>query len=182
MSFWSKPLKVALFTHHLPLHQVPPLITKENLMNFFQTLHQAVNKTNFSITKYLVAGLNPHAGEQGLLGQEETTELIPAIHAARAAGLPLEGPFPPDTLFQQALNQDKTMVIALYHDQGLIAFKLIAFTEGVNITLGLPFIRTSPDHGTAFDIAGQGQADPTSMKEAIKWAYRLLPKKPENAP
>jgi len=181
MSFWSKPLKVALFSHHLPLHQVPPLITRENLINFFQTLHQAISPTKFPIQKYLVAGLNPHAGEQGLLGEEEIKELIPAIQVAQKAGLPLEGPFPPDIVCRQALHQENTMVIALYHDQGLIAFKLVAFTEGVNITLGLPFIRTSPDHGTAFDIAGQGLADPTSMQEAIKWAYKLISNSPDNA-
>lgn len=181
MSFWSKPLKVALFSHHLPLHRIPPLITRENLIKFFQTLHQAISQTKFPIQRYLVAGLNPHAGEKGLLGEEEIKELIPAIQAAQRAGLPLEGPFPPDIVCRQALNQETTMVIALYHDQGLIAFKLVAFAEGVNITLGLPFIRTSPDHGTAFDIAGQGLADPTSLKEAIKWAYKLVSRRTNNA-
>lgn len=174
MSFWSQPLKVALFTHHLPLSQVSPLITKENLMNFFHDLHQAIMKTSVTIDEYFVAGFNPHAGEEGLLGQEEGTQIIPAVRAAQQAGLPIQGPFPPDTVFHQVLNRERTMVIALYHDQGLIPFKLVAFTCGVNVTLGMPFIRTSPDHGTAFDIAGQGKADPTSMKEAIKWAFRFL--------
>jgi len=173
MSFWSQSLKVALFTHHLPLAQVSPLITKENLLNFFQSLYQAINKTSVTIDEYLVAGFNPHAGEEGLLGQEEGTQIIPAVRAAQQAGLPIHGPFPPDTLFHQALDREKKMVIALYHDQGLIAFKLVAFTSGVNVTLGLPFIRTSPDHGTAFDIAGQGKAEATSMKEAIRWAFRF---------
>jgi 4-hydroxythreonine-4-phosphate dehydrogenase len=120
----------------------------------------------------LVAGLNPHAGEGGLMGQEEDAEVEPAVRAARAGGVRAAGPFPPDTVFRQALGRPDRLAVALYHDQGLIAFKLAAFETGVNITLGLPFLRTSPAHGTAFDIAGRGTADPRSMVEAIRIAAR----------
>ncbi|GAF84304.1 unnamed protein product, partial [marine sediment metagenome] len=122
---------------------------------------------------FLVAGLNPHAGEGGILGQEEETEIRPAIEEARAQGMPISGPFPPDTICREALDRPDRIVISLYHDQGLIAFKLLAFEEGVNVTLGLPFIRTSPDHGTAFDIAGKNQANPESLLQAIAFAFRF---------
>jgi len=120
-----------------------------------------------------VAGLNPHAGEEGLLGTEEIEKIIPAIKYCQSKDVPISGPFPPDIVCRKALNEPQKIVIALYHDQGLIAFKLGAFDEGVNVTLGLPFIRTSPDHGTAFDITGRGLADPKSMIEAIKMAVKL---------
>ena len=122
---------------------------------------------------FLVSGLNPHAGEEGLLGTEEKEEIFPAVKKAREEGVPIQGPYPPDVVFRKAYGLPDTMVIALYHDQGLIAFKMAAFDEGVNVTLGLPFVRTSPDHGTAFDIAGKGKADPLSMTEAIKLAIDL---------
>jgi len=121
----------------------------------------------------MVAGLNPHAGEDGLLGREETEEIIPAVKEARRHGIKINGPYPPDVVFRSALGKPETIVIALYHDQGLIPFKLAAFETGVNVTLGLPFVRTSPDHGTAFDIAGQNRADPRSLVEAIRLAAAL---------
>jgi 4-hydroxythreonine-4-phosphate dehydrogenase len=118
----------------------------------------------------LAAGLNPHAGEDGRLGREEIEEIGPAVAAAAAEGIPVSGPFSPDAVFLKALGRADAVVAALYHDQGLIAFKLEAFATGVNATLGLPFARTSPDHGTAFDIAGRGIADPRSMEEAVRLA------------
>ena len=120
-----------------------------------------------------MAGLNPHAGENGLLGREESDEIGPAVREARESGLPVTGPFPPDVVFRSALGHPEKVVVALYHDQGLIPFKIAAFETGVNVTLGLPFVRTSPDHGTAFDIAGGNRADPRSMIEAIRLAGRL---------
>jgi 4-hydroxy-L-threonine phosphate dehydrogenase PdxA len=120
-----------------------------------------------------VSGLNPHAGEEGLLGKEENEEISPAVKKAQEEGIPIQGPFPPDVVFRKAYGLSDTLVVALYHDQGLIAFKMAAFDKGVNLTLGLPFVRTSPDHGTAFDIAGKGKANPGSMSEAIKLAVEL---------
>jgi 4-hydroxythreonine-4-phosphate dehydrogenase len=120
-----------------------------------------------------VAGLNPHAGEEGLLGEEERTVIRPAVLAARGRGIQIEGPLPGDTVFVRATKGEFDAVIACYHDQGLIPVKLLAFGHSVNVTLGLPIIRTSVDHGTAFDIAGQDKADPTSLIEAILLAGRL---------
>jgi len=175
MSFWSESLKVALFTHHIPLKKALAQIKKSNLLNFFLLLQQVFKKAKMHTHRFLVAGLNPHAGESGLLGTEEIQEIAPAIAEARKTGMSIHGPFPPDVLFRQVLGQPDTMAIALFHDQGLIAFKIVAFDDGVNVTLGLPFIRTSPDHGTAFDIAGKGTASPKSMIEAIRLAARLQP-------
>ncbi len=175
MAFWSERLKIALYSHHIPLKTAVKKIKKENLLEFFLLLHQNVEKIQPQKFQYLVAGLNPHAGESGLLGSEEKEEIIPAIKQAQKKGMKISGPFPPDVVFRSALNCGDHIVIALYHDQGLIAFKLEAFERGVNLTLGLPFIRTSPDHGTAFDIAGKGMASAASMVEAIKLAAELSP-------
>jgi 4-hydroxythreonine-4-phosphate dehydrogenase len=120
-----------------------------------------------------VAGLNPHAGEAGLFGDEESAEILPAISDAREAGIEVAGPYPPDTVFHAAYQGDFDMVVCMYHDQGLIPLKMIAFDVGVNVTIGLPIIRTSPDHGTAYDIAWKGRANPSSMCEAMKLASRL---------
>jgi len=170
MSFWSERLKVALFTHHRPLLEAVAAVRKDALADFFMMLHRALGKTPGGPFTLLVAGLNPHAGEDGSLGREEDEEIGPAIDAARRGGVPITGPFPPDTVFIQARGEKDAVVVALTHDQGLIAFKLEAFATGVNVTLGLPFVRTSPDHGTAFDIAGKGMADPRSMEEALRLA------------
>jgi len=167
MFFWSPGLKVALFTHHIPLRDVISHIKRTELSDFFITLHRNLTQVGFSPSSYLVCGLNPHAGEGGLLGREEEEEIIPALLTGRESGLPLEGPHPPDVIFRLARARNSAVVIALYHDQGLIPFKLEAFEKGVNVTLGLRFVRTSPDHGTAFDIAGKGTADPESMVQAI---------------
>ncbi|MCI0469885.1 MAG: 4-hydroxythreonine-4-phosphate dehydrogenase PdxA, partial [Nitrospirae bacterium] len=124
-----------------------------------------------------VAGLNPHAGESGMFGGEEIKEIIPAIKRAKSEGIVVSGPFPPDTVFHKAYRGEVDIVVCMYHDQGLIPLKMIAFDKGVNVTVGLPIVRTSPDHGTAYDIAWKGVADPSSMIEAIKLAVRLkMPK------
>lgn len=173
MFFWSEDLKVALYTHHISLKQAIEKIKEKPLFEFILRLHDNMNKTPSLSFQFLVSGLNPHAGEQGLMGSEESEQILPAIEMARSEGIPIRGPFPPDIVFRDALNKPDKIVIALYHDQGLIPFKLQAFDRGVNLTLGLPFIRTSPDHGTAFDIAGKGMADPRSMIEAIRLAYQF---------
>jgi len=173
MSFFSNNMNIALFTHHISLKKALHKIKKNDLYHFFlklDTLTQKAFNRNFQL---LVPGINPHAGEGGIMGNEEINEIIPAVKAAQENGVNISGPYPPDTVFNIAYKDNKKIVAALYHDQGLIAFKLISFNEGVNVTLGLPFIRTSPDHGTAFDIAGKGTADATSMFEDIKLAARL---------
>lgn len=175
MTFWSERLKVALFTHHLPLKSALEEIKRENLQDFFLNLHKTIETIKPGTFHYLVSGLNPHAGEEGLFGSEEGEEIIPAITYAQKKGMRISGPYPPDIVFWKALNCSEKIVIALYHDQGLIPFKLESFENGVNVTLGLPFIRTSPDHGTAFDIAGQRKASANSMVEAIKLACGLSP-------
>lgn len=175
MAFWSERLKVALFSHHRPLAEAIDLVTRSNCARFFRVLREAVNRLPSGAYEFLVAGLNPHAGEEGLLGREERDEIIPAVEEARASGMRISGPHPPDVVFRRALDHPEKIVVALYHDQGLIAFKIVAFASGVNVTLGLPFVRTSPDHGTAFDIAGRNLADPASMKAAIRLAAELSP-------
>jgi 4-hydroxythreonine-4-phosphate dehydrogenase len=173
MTFWSDRMKTALFSHHLPLKEALKRVKRESLKDFFLRLHHCLEKIQPETFRFLAAGLNPHAGENGLLGSEEEKEIVPAIKEARKQGMRISGPFPPDVVFRSALNRAETVVIALYHDQGLIPFKLEAFEKGVNVTLGLPFIRTSPAHGTAFDIAGKGIASPQSIVEAIRLAYSL---------
>ena len=173
MAFWAAKIKVALFSHHISLKEAIKRIKTKTLLEFFQLLNNSLTQTGKTNMSLLVSGLNPHAGEEGLLGREEKEEIAPAVQKAQDGGIPIQGPFPPDVVFRKAYDLPDTLVIALYHDQGLIAFKMAAFDEGVNITLGLPFVRTSPDHGTAFDIAGKGQANPKSMTEAIKLALDL---------
>lgn len=170
MGFWSKSLKVALLNHHLPLRAALRQVKTENLARFFRGLDKSLKKTRPGGFEFLVAGLNPHAGEDGLLGREEIEEISPAVKRARRRGIKISGPFPPDVVFRMALGREDRFVIAMYHDQGLIPFKLEAFEKGVNISLGLPFVRTSPDHGTAFDIAGRNSASPASLVEAIRLA------------
>jgi 4-hydroxythreonine-4-phosphate dehydrogenase len=173
MTFWSERLKVALLSHHVPLAEALGRVRAGVLLDFFRALHMSLAGLRSEVEELLVAGLNPHAGEDGLLGVEETAEIGPAVAAAQKEGLPVRGPFPPDTVCLKALDHPEKMIVALFHDQGLIGFKLAAFETGVNMTLGMPFIRTSPDHGTAFDIAGKGIANPCSMQEAIHLAVRL---------
>jgi 4-hydroxythreonine-4-phosphate dehydrogenase len=170
MAFWSDRLKVALFSHHRPLREAVEAVGADALVDFFRALHRGLGRLPGGPYRLLLAGLNPHAGEDGYLGREEAGEIRPAVARAAAEGIPVAGPFPPDTVFLGALDKKDTVAVALYHDQGLIPFKLVSFAAGVNVTLGLPFVRTSPDHGTAFDIAGTGAADPRSMEEAVRLA------------
>jgi 4-hydroxythreonine-4-phosphate dehydrogenase len=174
MSFWSERLRVALLSHHVPLADAVGRVRKDVLLDFLRRLDRGLAGLCGRPAEIHVAGLNPHAGEAGLLGTEEEEEIRPALAAASDEGIAASGPFPPDTVFLAALDKPNVVVAALYHDQGLIPFKLDAFASGVNATLGLPFVRTSPDHGTAFDIAGQGIADARSMTAAIALARRFV--------
>ncbi len=173
MMFWSEPLKVVLATIHVPLADVPRLVTVDVLADTFDLTARELPRFGIASPRLALAGLNPHAGEDGLLGSEEERVLRPAVDAARARGVNVAGPFPGDTVFVRASRGEFDAVIACYHDQGLIPVKLLAFGQAVNVTLGLPIIRTSVDHGTAFDIAGKGVADPSSMITATLLAARL---------
>lgn len=176
MMFWSEPLKVILATVHEPLADVPRLLTRELLGGVIELSARELPRFGIQQPRLALAGLNPHAGEEGLLGTEESNVLRPAVEAARAAGIRIEGPFPADTLFVRAVRGDFDAVVACYHDQGLIPVKVLSFGRSVNVTLGLPIVRTSVDHGTAFDIAGKDMADPSSMIEATLLAARLAVK------
>jgi 4-hydroxythreonine-4-phosphate dehydrogenase len=173
MMFWSEPLKVVLATVHVPLADVPRLLTREVLDEIISLTARELPRFGIERPRLALAGLNPHAGEEGLIGREEQQVLRPAVEAARARDVSIEGPFPGDTIFGRAARGEFDAVIACYHDQGLIPVKLLAFGRAVNVTLGLPIVRTSVDHGTAFDIAGKGVADPSSMIEAVLLAARL---------
>jgi 4-hydroxythreonine-4-phosphate dehydrogenase len=167
-------LRVALATTHLPLSQVPAALNAELLEEVLGIL-DADLRTKFGIARprILVAGLNPHAGEGGHLGREEIDLIIPVLEKLRARGMALKGPLPADTLFTPRHLGDADAVLAMYHDQGLPVLKYAGFGEAVNITLGLPFIRTSVDHGTALDLAGSGKADPGSLRVALELAAQL---------
>ena len=173
MMFWSQPLKVVLATVHVPLADVPRLLTRELLGEIIDLTARELPRFGIGRPYLALAGLNPHAGEEGLLGREDREVLRPAVEAARDRGVAIEGPFPGDTVFGRAVRGEFDAVIACYHDQGLIPVKLLAFGRAVNVTLGLPIVRTSVDHGTAFDISGKGIADPSSMVEAVLLAARL---------
>jgi len=170
----SLPLRVALTTIHMPLALVSAQITVKSVFETIEILYAGL-KNQFGVTqpRILVAGLNPHAGEGGYLGSEESTAIEPAIAQAQQAGIRVEGPFPGDTLFDLRSLDQVDAYLAMYHDQGLAPFKFVTFNTGVNVTLGLPIIRTSVDHGTALDIAGKGLADAGSMLEAIRLAFQL---------
>ncbi|RKY39704.1 MAG: 4-hydroxythreonine-4-phosphate dehydrogenase PdxA [Candidatus Omnitrophota bacterium] len=172
MLFSSPVLKVVLLTTHLPLKEVSKLITAQGVYKTIVLAAKFMHRYFAGEERIGVAGFNPHAGEEGLFGEEER-EIKKGIFRAQQEGVKVDGPFPADTLFYQAYKGRYKLVVAIYHDQGLIPFKLLSFRKGVNISLGLPIIRTSPCHGTAFDIAGQGVADPDSMIEAIKMALYL---------
>lgn len=170
----SRDLRVALVTTHLPLRAVPEALNFQHILETIQIVDQDL-RTKFDIAKPVirVAGLNPHAGESGYLGCEEIDVIAPAIEAAKNLGIQVSGPYPGDTMFDAKALEKVDAFIAMYHDQGLAPFKFVSFGGGVNITLGLPIIRTSVDHGTALDIAGKGLADPGSMLEALRLAYQL---------
>ena len=180
MMFWSEPLKVVLATVHVPLVEVARLLTPDLLRDIVDLTARELPRFGIARPRLALAGLNPHAGEDGLLGSEDETVLRPAVHDAKRRGIDIEGPFPGDTIFGRAARGEFDVVVACYHDQGLIPVKLLAFGRSVNVTLGLPIIRTSVDHGTAFDIAGKGIADPSSMIEAVLLAARLS--KPQGQP
>jgi len=167
-------LRVALATTHLPLKDVPRAISTAGLFATIKVLDADLRR-RFRIARprILVAGLNPHSGESGHLGHEDTDLIAPAIAAARAAGIEASGPLPADTLFVPERLRNADAVLAMYHDQGLPVLKYASFGRGVNVTLGLPFVRTSVDHGTALDIAGSGRADPGSLREALELAIEL---------
>ena len=173
MMFYSDTLRVVLATVHIPLADVPRAITQPSIEEIVQLTASELPRFGIASPRIAVAGLNPHAGEHGLLGAEDERILRPAVAACAARGVDVRGPFPADTIFVRALRGEFDVVIACYHDQGLIPVKMAAFGKAVNVTLGLPIIRTSVDHGTAFDIAGHGTADPSSMIEAVTLAARL---------
>ena len=173
MMFYSEALRVVLATVHIPLAEVASTLTRDLLETVIRLTAAELPRFGFPSPRLALAGLNPHAGEEGLLGTEDRDVLVPAVAACAADGIDIRGPFPGDTVFLRAMRGEFDAVIACYHDQGLIPVKMAAFGKAVNVTLGLPIIRTSVDHGTAFDIAGQGKADAGSMIEAVKLAARL---------
>jgi 4-hydroxythreonine-4-phosphate dehydrogenase len=173
----AEELRVVPLTVHVPLAAVPGLLSQNLILETARTLAAALVR-DFGINRdggprIAIAGLNPHAGESGTMGSEEQTIIAPAVAALQAEGLSVTGPHSADTLFHRAARSRYDAVVAMYHDQALIPIKTIAFESAVNVTLGLPFVRTSPDHGTAFDIAGTGRASPTSLEAAVRLAARL---------
>ena len=176
-----RELRVALVTTHLPLKEVPSALTQKHILETIQIVHRDLqHKFGISNPVIRVAGLNPHAGESGYLGREEIEIISPAIQLAQGEGIQVTGPYPGDTMFEANSLEHVDAYIAMYHDQGLAPFKFVTFGGGVNVTLGLPIIRTSVDHGTALDIAGKGIADPSSMLEALRLAYQLVVNKKVN--
>jgi 4-hydroxythreonine-4-phosphate dehydrogenase len=173
MFFHAERLKVALATVHIALAEVASALTADVLASTIRTTMDALPGFGIDRPRLAVAGLNPHCGEHGLMGTEDDRIIAPVVAALRAAGLDVTGPIPGDTVFVRATRGEFDAVVACYHDQGLIPVKLLAFGSAVNVTLGLPIIRTSVDHGTAFDIAGQGRADASSLVEAVVLAARL---------
>ncbi|MEI6807139.1 MAG: 4-hydroxythreonine-4-phosphate dehydrogenase PdxA [bacterium] len=166
-------LRVVLATRHIALKDVPGELSIKGIVAAGQLAGEALPWLGASKTTLAVCGLNPHAGDGGVLGSEEKSMIVPAIKALRRKGLSVVGPVPADTVFHAAVRGDYGAVLAMYHDQGLGPLKTVAFDSGVNVTLGLPIVRTSPDHGTAFDIAGRGIASPRSMVNAVRLAYKL---------
>jgi 4-hydroxythreonine-4-phosphate dehydrogenase len=173
MMFWSEKLRVVLATIHIPLASVPAALTIDSVAGIIELTNRELPRFGIARPRIALAGLNPHAGEHGVLGSEEISVLEPAVARSAKAGIDVEGPFPGDTIFLRAMRGDFDVVVACYHDQGLIPIKMAAFGQAVNVTLGLPIVRTSVDHGTAFDIAGKNIADPESMVQAVLLAARL---------
>jgi 4-hydroxythreonine-4-phosphate dehydrogenase len=174
MMFHSEPLRVVLATVHVPLREVPALLTPEWLDTLVDLTARELPRFGYGRPRLALAGLNPHAGEHGVIGGEDDAVLRPAVERGRDRGIDITGPWPGDTVFGRAARGEFDAVIACYHDQGLIPVKLLAFNRAVNVTLGLPIVRTSVDHGTAFDIAGTGVADASSLVEAVTLAARLV--------
>lgn len=178
MMLANHELRTVLVSIHVSLRQALDAVTYDNVLQTLRITHTALQRMLGRAPCIGVAGLNPHAGEGGLFGREEVDIIAPAIAAARREGIDAQGPFAPDTIFMRARDVDGhagefDVVLAMYHDQGLIPVKYLGVEDGVNVTLGLPLVRTSPDHGTAFDIAGQGVADASSLVEAVRMAQKL---------
>ena len=174
MMFYSEPLRVVLATVDVALRHVPDLLSPELLDYTIDLTAKELPRFGYANPRIALAGLNPHAGEHGVIGGEDDGVLRPAVERARMRGIEISGPWPGDTVFSRAARGEFDAVIACYHDQGLIPVKLLAFGRAVNVTLGLPIVRTSVDHGTAFDIAGAGRADHSSLVEAVRLAARLV--------
>ena len=177
MMLANDALKVVLVTVHMSLRKAIDAVTFDAVLETIQIAHRACVSWGLPHSRIAVAGLNPHAGEGGAFGDEEIRIIAPAIETARSQGIHALGPIAPDTVFMRARDGrdhpgEFDIVVAMTHDHGLIPIKYLGLEEGVNVTLGLPFVRTSPDHGTAFDLAGTGRADPSSLKAAIAWARR----------
>ena len=179
MMLANDELRTVLVSIHVSLREAMEMVTSGNILDTLRIAHRSVGAALQRPPRIAVAGLNPHAGEGGLFGREEIEHIAPAVAAARAEGIDARGPFAPDTVFMRARHAPPAhpgefdVVVAMYHDQGLIPVKYLGVEQGVNVTLGLPFVRTSPDHGTAFDIAGTGRADAASLLAAVRMARRL---------
>ena len=173
MMLFGDRIRVVLATRHLPLRKVADALTADSIVEAVALLARALPWLGFRRARIGVCGLNPHAGDGGALGDEEKKIIAPALARCRRRGFNVAGPIPADVVFHQHLAGTYDAVVAMYHDQGLGPMKMLSFETGVNLTLGLPIVRTSPDHGTAFDLAGQGRANPASMNAALDWAARL---------
>lgn len=178
MMLASDELRTVLVSIHMSLRDAIAAVTRQNVLQTLQITHAALLRSLGRVPRIAVAGLNPHAGEGGLFGREEIESIAPAVADARALGMDVHGPYAPDTVFMRARHTAQRagefdVVLAMYHDQGLIPVKYLGVDKGVNVTLGLPLVRTSPDHGTAFDIAGQGVADAASLVEAVRVARQM---------
>jgi|SRR5579862_2245784 len=182
MMLWSRELAVVPVTIHLPLREVAKAITTDLIVETGRIVARDL-AARFAIRRprLAVAGLNPHAGEEGAMGEEDAAIVAPAVRQLRAEGIDAHGPLPADTLFNESARATYDVALCMYHDQALIPIKTLAFDHAVNVTLGLPFVRTSPDHGTAFDIAGSGRADPSSLIAALVLAARLAANVPAPA-
>ncbi|MDR7333561.1 4-hydroxythreonine-4-phosphate dehydrogenase PdxA [Roseateles asaccharophilus] len=174
MMLANEELRTVLVTIHCSLRDAIARVTRESVGETLAITDAALKRMGVAAPRIAVAGLNPHAGEGGLFGDEEIHHIAPAVADARAAGMDASGPYAPDTIFMRARRGEFDVVVAMTHDHGLIPVKYLGVEQGVNVTLGLPFVRTSPDHGTAFDIAGRGLADPASLGAALAMARRLL--------
>jgi 4-hydroxythreonine-4-phosphate dehydrogenase len=174
MMLWSPEIAVVPVTIHVPYKEVPERLTRDLIFETGRVVvRDLIQRFGIAKPRLAVAGLNPHAGEDGTIGKEDATVVRPAIERLIADGIDARGPLPGDTMFHEAARKTYDAALCMYHDQALIPIKTLAFDHAVNVTLGLPFVRTSPDHGTAFDIAGSGRADPSSLVAALKLAARL---------
>ncbi|MES2938424.1 MAG: 4-hydroxythreonine-4-phosphate dehydrogenase PdxA [Pseudomonadota bacterium] len=173
MMLANDELRTVLVSIHLSLRAAIEAVTRDNVLQTLRIAHASLTALLGRAPRIAVAGLNPHAGEGGLFGREELEIIVPALAGGRAEGIDAQGPFAPDTVFMRARRGEFDAVVAMYHDQGLIPVKYLGVEQGVNVTLGLPLVRTSPDHGTAFDIAGTGKADASSLVAAVRMARRL---------